>query len=152
MTTSGADPSSRTGKSITTPFLTTTPPRRSPPWTYSGAGPRRSGRAYTDGLIPIHWFVESPGHAKIERMPFQYSIPPLRMSGPLDDFLTFYSWPVNARSGDPLNWLTLPVVDKAWNSKRAGKGGFIQEATGWKPAILQPFVFLPSLLSRRAAP
>jgi len=40
----------------------------------------------------------------------------------------------------------LPVQDKLWRPGQAGKGGFIQEATGWKPAILQPFVYLQSLL------
>ena len=53
----------------------------------------------------------------------------------------------NSVTGEELNWLTLPVVDKLWNRKRADKGGFIQEATGWKPAIFQPYVYLPSLMS-----
>ena len=55
-------------------------------------------------------------------------------------------WPVDAETGDELDWLALPVVDKLWNSKRGDKGGFIQEATGWKPSILQPHVFLPALI------
>ena len=49
-------------------------------------------------------------------------------------------------NGERLNWLLLPVEDKLWNAKQANKGGFIQEATGWKPSILQPFVYLPALL------
>ncbi len=104
--------------------------------------------AYPDDLIPIHWFVEISEQGKFERMPFQFH-PAASGRGSLEDFLSFYSWPINAQSGEPLNWLTLPVADKRWNSKWADKGGFIQEATGWKPAILQPFVFLPSLTSTR---
>jgi hypothetical protein len=100
---------------------------------------------YADELIPIYWFVESPDQGKFERMPFQRH----PVGGALEDFLSFYSWPVNTQSGEYLNWLTLPVVDKAWNITRADMGGFLQEATGWKPAILQSFVFLPSLMSTR---
>jgi hypothetical protein len=65
---------------------------------------------------------------------------------PEEDFLTFYSWPEDTKTRALLNWLTLPVVDKRWNNQRGDKGGFIQEATGWKPSILQPFVYLPTLL------
>ncbi len=64
-----------------------------------------------------------------------------------DDFLSFFTWPVHSVTGERLNWLTLPAVDKLWDPRRADKGGFIQQATGWKPAILQPCVFLPSLTS-----
>jgi hypothetical protein len=46
-----------------------------------------------------------------------------------------------------MNWFMLPVVDKLWNSERFDKGGFIQEATGWKPSILQPCIYLPTLTS-----
>jgi hypothetical protein len=103
---------------------------------------------FTSDLIPIHWFVESPGKAKIERMPFQFNHHPSIDSEP-KDFLSYYSWPVNAKTGERLNWLAIPVVNKQWNTKQGDKGGFIQEATGWKPAILQPFVHLPTLLKTR---
>jgi hypothetical protein len=95
---------------------------------------------YPDGLVPIYWFVYSEGQGKFERMPFQ------RHLGDAEDFLTYFSWPVSKSTGERLNWLTLPVADKLWNEHRANKGGFIQEATGWKPSILQPYVFLDSLL------
>ena len=99
-------------------------------------------------LIPIHWFAESPGQGKFERMPFQYNH--LKGVDPEpEDFLSFYSWPTDARTGERLNWFAVPVVDKYWSEQRATKGGFIQEATGWKPSILQPFVCLPTLLSAR---
>lgn len=105
---------------------------------------RQVKKAHSEGLIPIHWFVESPGHAKFERMPFQYPHAP--DDARAENFLTFFTWPQDAKTGAPLNWLTLPVVDKRWSNRRADKGGFIQEATGWKPSILQPFVYLPTLL------
>ena len=99
---------------------------------------------YPKNLIPIHWSVECQGQGVFEHMPFQFEHFTNR---PKEDFLTFFTWPLNSTTGERLNWLTLPVVDKLWNSKRADKGGFIQEATGWKPAILQPYVYLPTLSS-----
>lgn len=96
---------------------------------------------YPDGLIPIYWFVE--GDALLERMPFQY---PHQPELPDENFLTFNTWPVDAETDKPLNWFELPVVDKIWTFEEDWKGGFIQQETGWKPAILQPFVYLPALL------
>jgi hypothetical protein len=99
----------------------------------------------TDPLIPIYWYVEAPDRAVLEGMPFQ---DPRNWGSatPPEDFLTHFTWPVDS-SGTPLNWLTLPVVDKRWNRTQADKGGFIQEATGWKPSILQPVIYLPALMS-----
>jgi len=99
---------------------------------------------YPDDLVPIHWFVYSPQGGLFERMPFQFQHV---KEPPAEDFLTNYLWPVHPKSGERLNWLTLPVADKLWQKGRADKGGFIQQATGWKPSVLQPTVYLPSLLS-----
>jgi hypothetical protein len=99
---------------------------------------------YPKNLIPIHWPVECTAQAVFEYMPFQFEHLTKRRN---EDFLTFFTWPLNSATGERLNWLTLPVVDKLWNSKQADKGGFIQEATGWEPAILQPYIYLPSLSS-----
>lgn len=66
---------------------------------------------------------------------------------PVEDFLSFFEWPVHPATGERLNWLTLPVVNKRWTRRRATKGGFIQQAAGWKPRILQPYVYIPSLAS-----
>jgi len=94
------------------------------------------------GLIPIYWFVSCSAHGIFESMPFQHA----HVQEVGENFLTHYDWPVDPKTGGQLNWLTLPVVDKRWNRRQAAKGGFIQEATGWKPGILQPFVALKSLL------
>jgi hypothetical protein len=103
---------------------------------------KRVHEKYRNGLIPIHWFVEYREQGKFEYMPFQFKHFP---NYPREDFLTFFAWPINSETGEPLNWLTLPVVGKLWNSRRADKGGFIQQTTGWKPAILQLYVYLPAL-------
>ena len=103
---------------------------------------RIRSRGFSGGLIPIYWYVESEDARVLESMPFQYE----HYTGHArEDFLTFFTWPVDAETGQKLNWLELPVLDKEWNTERSHKGGFIQEATGWKPAILQPYVYLNSL-------
>jgi hypothetical protein len=106
----------------------------------------RVRKNYPNGLIPIYWFVDCKGkeYSTLEGMPFQFE----HIAGSFpEDFLSFFTWPVNSETGEPLNWLTLPVADKLWNYKRADKGGFIQQDTGWKPSILQPYVYLPALSS-----
>ena len=48
--------------------------------------------------------------------------------------------------------MKLRVVEKRWCSKRGDKGGFLTQATGWKPGILLPFIYLESLITRLLAP
>lgn len=98
---------------------------------------------FADGLVPIYWSVRSPDAGKGAAMPFQHEHGEGRIK---EDFLTEFDWPLDPQTGERLNWLTLPVVDKRWNAQRADKGGFIQEATGWKPSVLQPYVYLPALV------
>lgn len=62
-----------------------------------------------------------------------------------EDFLARYTWPRNADTGEDLRWTDLVVEDKHWTPGRGNKGGFIQEATGWKPGLLQPYVHIPSI-------
>ena len=100
--------------------------------------------AHPDGLIPIYWSVWRDGVS--ETIPFQHEFSE-GLAG--ENFLTYYTWPMNTKTGKPLNWLTLPVVDKLWRPTRAEKGGFIQEVTGWKPSVLQPSLYLPALEKTR---
>lgn len=102
--------------------------------------------AYDDQLIPIIWSIVGEKIAVYDFMPFQYQDFDIH-----EDFLTFFTWPVDSKTGAKLDFLKLPVVDKRWRPGRGDKGGFIQEATGWKPSILQPFVYLPSLLQLHTA-
>jgi len=104
---------------------------------------KRAAEVFPNGLVPISWYVDHAEGGRFEAMPFQY----VEDSGRADEnFLTYYEWPVHAVTAERLNWFTLPVEDKLWNDTQADKGGFIQEFTGWKPSILQPFVYLPSLV------
>jgi hypothetical protein len=84
--------------------------------------------------VKINWMVASVSEAA----PF---------TGEEENFLSFYKWPTHAETGERLNWLTLPVLDKGWNENQADKGGFIQEVLGWKPSPLQRTLHLPTLLS-----
>lgn len=89
--------------------------------------------------VTIFWFV-TPCY---ESAPFQRSLP-------LDeDFLTFFSWPRHAVTGERVNWNRLPIPDVRWTPDQADRGGFIQEVTGWKPAPLQPAVDV-AVLARAA--
>ena len=95
---------------------------------------------YKNGLVDIHWFATIPGAAKFERVPFQYDHLAEIRSYPERHWLTAYD-------SDPINWLKCRIKDKRWRAPQNGESyGFIQDATGWKPSALQPFVFLPSLI------
>ena len=98
-------------------------------------------KKYTNGLVPISWTVSCREAAKFEFMPFQFNHFDWK-----ENFLTFYGWPMHSKTGEPLDWLTLPVNDKRWETEGGvDKGGFIQAATGWKPSIFQAFVPLDAL-------
>jgi hypothetical protein len=101
---------------------------------------------YENDLIPISWFVVCEPKRKLEFMPFQLNHVP---GVPMEDFLTYFTWPEHRETGEILNWLALPVKDKLWDAHHCDKGGFIQQATGWKPGILQPHVYLPTLIRCR---
>jgi hypothetical protein len=105
---------------------------------------------HPDGLIPVLWFVKFKGKDvdgndvdTSESMPFQFEHPGVLSQ----NFLTYFTQPVHPITEKPLNWFNLPVVDKMWSPKRFNKGGFIQQATGWKPSVLQPYIYLPTLTS-----
>jgi hypothetical protein len=85
-------------------------------------------RQYKGERLEIWWFVRGDGIA--EFAPFSGQ----GIGG--ENFLSFYSWPVDA-DGTRLRWNDLPVEDKLWNNERADKGGFIQEYSGWKPSPFQ---------------
>ncbi len=97
---------------------------------------------YRNGLIPIRWYVEPRPRGLPSYMPFANE----GLTQGQKTFLDHFTWPTDAVTGDHVNWLTLPVLDQAWSRDRMTKGGFIQEATGWKPSMFQPFLRLSSLV------
>lgn len=99
---------------------------------------------FRPGEVQICWTVTRPGGSVIcEWAPHTLPTPPdpdlVKLFGdvPPEHFLTHYTHPVNAETGERLNWLRLPVLDLGWNDTARNKGGFIQEVTGWKPSALQ---------------
>lgn len=81
--------------------------------------------------VPIQWFVVG-GDAGV----LEYA-PPLIPSDGVN-FRSRFTEPVDTETGEEINWLRLPVIDKLWRPGRDEVGGFVQEATGWKPSALQP--------------
>jgi hypothetical protein len=108
----------------------------------------RSGK---DSRLPIYWYVVGDSPFALEGMPGCANRSRLSQ----EDGSAFYGYPEDD-DGWQWDWVELPVADKLWRPGRADKGGFIQEVTGWKPFILQPFVQLDSLVaavgSRNPAP
>lgn len=100
-----------------------------------------------DPWVAISWFVRG-AQGTFEAAPFH----PLNLDEYWCDFLTYFSWPVD-EYGEQVQWTRLPVRDKLWRpagkgrAGRADKGGFIQEATGWKPGAMQDRVHVPNLLA-----
>lgn len=93
---------------------------------------KRHPDLYRLGEVPIYWTVTQPTMTGV------FEAAPHAPNVLSEDFLTHYTHPVHADTGERLNWLRLPVLDRGWNDTVADKGGFIQEATGWKPSALQP--------------
>ena len=102
---------------------------------------------YSPGEVHITWGIKGPNRGNVaEYAPHARRLPKPRYAAlaPDDsfreDFLTHFTHPVHAVTGERLNWLRLPVLDSAWNRTTATRGGFIQQVTGWKPSPLQPTV------------
>ncbi len=99
---------------------------------------------YRPGEVYITWGVTGPDrNAVAEYAPHARRIPvpsllPDEEPYRTEDFLTHFTHPVHAVTGERINWLRLPVLDSQWNTTKAHRGGFIQQVTGWKPSPLQP--------------
>lgn len=93
--------------------------------------------------IPISWAVS--GQGIYEKAPF---CPPDADDPAPENFLTFYTWPVHAATGQRLLFTQLPVADETWEpGLDRGKAGFVQAATGWKPSPLQQTMDLEIILA-----
>ncbi|MFI5534525.1 hypothetical protein ACIA8O_38920 [Kitasatospora sp. NPDC051853] len=95
---------------------------------------------YRPGDVHITWTISTPsGNGIAEYAPHHELSPFLKTLPDPEDFLTHYTHPVHAETGERLNWLRLPVIDRRWNAGGRHSGhGFIQDAIGWKPGPLQP--------------
>jgi hypothetical protein len=91
---------------------------------------------YGPGMVNIYWSVEG------ETAPFGNDPEVF-----VEHFLTFYTWPTHVETGERVNFNRLPVRDKQWGPGGMDKGGFIQEATGWKPSPFQPVMHVPTVFA-----
>ncbi|WP_329047093.1 hypothetical protein [Streptomyces sp. NBC_01422] len=96
---------------------------------YADARHQRNPNRYQRGEVRIAWTVVAPGHGIFGAAPHGNAV---------DDFLAHHTHPVHEVTGERINWLRLPVLDRQWNTTKAHRGGFIQQVTGWKPSPLQP--------------
>lgn len=94
-----------------------------------------------EGWFSILWSVEDGESHWSEFAPFANH--DLMTEG--IGFFDRFTWPRDADTDEPLRWTELPVFDRRWSPGHADRGGFVQEATGWKPGLLQPYVHIPSL-------
>lgn len=109
-----------------------------------------SERRYGPGTVSIYWGLD--GNGLFEAAPCQRKIDfayGMGVDGALmvssHHFYEGFDHPVHAVTGEPLRWTDVPIADFQWNDRRGDKGGFIQELTGWKPGLLQPFVHVDQL-------
>lgn len=84
--------------------------------------------------VPIVWSVLGAGIG--ESAPFLQAEP-----RPAGDFLTHFTWPVDATSGDYLDWYQLPVVNDRFPE--------FAKALAWTPSPMQPTCPFRSLLQSR---
>ncbi len=97
-------------------------------------------RLYGPGMVGISWFLDAAG---------QFEAPDVEahvweVDG--ESFAQFFTTPRNVATDEVINWNRVPVKDKLWDSDHDDKGGFFQQATGWKPSAFQPAVYLPGVL------
>jgi predicted GIY-YIG superfamily endonuclease len=84
--------------------------------------------------VPIIWSVHSGWHGVFEAAPFARSYIGM-------DFLTHFTWPEDAVTGEPLDWYALPVVNDRFPE--------FAKALAWTPSPLQPTCPLASILRSR---
>ncbi len=90
--------------------------------------------------VPIIWFVR--GAQTMENAPFQSGeYGPDGKWGSRNDFLSEFTWPYDARTGERVDWFKLPV--------RIDRFPEFAQALDWAPSALQPTCPLRSILASR---
>lgn len=88
--------------------------------------------------VPILWSVV--GNGTFENAPFQTG-EFAGASSTRENFLSFFTWPYDAKTGDLLDWFRLPV--------RVDRFPEFAAALDWMPSALQPTCPLRSVLASR---
>lgn len=89
-------------------------------------------------VVPIYWSIHGDATESAPFVPAEW-----RFND--SNFLTYFTWPTDVDSGERVNFNRLSVQDKVWNTEHWDKGGFIQEATGWKPSPFEPVMYVPTV-------
>lgn len=103
---------------------------KSPFWFWADWVKKKCPEAYEANAIPIYWTV-MPSY---ETAPFQ------DLEWATDDFLTFFTWPLD-RFGNRIDWYSLEVRHDRFE-------GFSQDL-GWKPSPLQRYCPLKSIVESK---
>lgn len=102
---------------------------------------RRDYPQYLDqDAVPIVWCVVGAG--TFEHAPFQRGAFGPDEPGFHRNFLTYFSWPFDARTGWELDWFKLPV-------RLDYRFPHFAEALGWKPSPFEPTCPLTSIMASR---
>lgn len=92
---------------------------------------------HPDGWVSIDWYVHVKNKGfKPERMPGQWC------EHGNEDFLTYFTHPVNIETGKLLDWKTVPVDGGVKGAN------FIENLTGWTPELLQTKVSIEWLIEK----
>ncbi|MFC6883490.1 hypothetical protein [Actinomadura yumaensis] len=97
--------------------------------------------------VPIRWYVR--GQDKWGAIVLSEVAPQQFLTGDADqaaedDILAHYEMPTNVGTGQPINWLRVPVADYSRVRGAAG-GALVQRHLGWRPAAFQATVNLRKL-------
>lgn len=87
--------------------------------------------------VPIVWSVHSNWHGVFEAAPFTAWGDAVGWG----NFLTHFTWPEDAITGEPLDWYQLPVVNDRFPE--------FAKALAWTPSPLQPTCPLTSIVRSR---
>lgn len=96
----------------------------------------------SSSMLPIWWSVSGPTTAEFAEQSTEWP------DGPYFDKYYYLAAP----NGGHIGVHCLPVADKKWTPAQMDKGGFIQQATQWRPTPLQrfaPFGLLCELAAAR---
>jgi hypothetical protein len=98
---------------------------------------------WADDAVPIYWSVRSPEPENIhETAPFQDDPDDEFRRHLAQNFLTYFTWPRDAATGEPLDWYLLPVRNDRFPE--------FAKALGWLPSPLQPTCPLRSIMESRS--
>ncbi|WP_150254834.1 hypothetical protein [Nocardiopsis deserti] len=85
--------------------------------------------------MPIVWSVR--GQGVFESAPFQAD------RGDHENFLTHFTWPIDEKEGELLDWFTMPVINDRFPE--------FARASRWTPSPLEPVYRLSSILKSPVA-